>query len=190
MEKSIPVGISGRHAHVSQNDLETLFGKGFQLSNLKALSQPGQFAANETVEIVTPKGSLKKVRILGPVRKQTQVELSLTDAIKLGINPPVRDSGDLKDSPGLTIIGPQGQVDIKEGVICAARHIHMTPADAEKFNVKDKELVSVKIDGARGAIFDNVLIRVHENFQLELHVDTDEANAVMLKNGDMVTLIK
>lgn len=190
MEKRIPVGVSGRHLHVSQADLEVLFGKDYQLKPKKDLSQPGQYAAEETVEIVTAKGSIKNVRILGPVRKQTQVELSLTDAVKLGINPPVRDSGDLKNSPGLTIIGPKGQVSINEGVVCAARHIHMTPADAEEFQVKDKELVSVKIDGERGAIFHNVLIRIHETFQLEMHVDTDEGNAVMLKTGDKISLVK
>lgn len=190
MEKNIPVGISGRHVHVSQADLETLFGDGYELDTLKALSQPNQFAAQETVEIVTAKSSIKKVRILGPVRKQTQVELALTDAIKLGLTPPVRDSGDLKNSPGLTIIGPQGRVVIPEGVICAARHIHMTPDDAAHYQVKDKQLVSVEVEGERGALFHHVLIRVHENFQLELHVDTDEGNAVMLKNGDKVALVK
>lgn len=190
MERNIPVGISGRHAHLSQADLETLFGAGYQLNTLKALSQPDQYAAKETVEIVTAKGSIKNVRILGPVRKQTQVELSLTDAIKLGINPPVRDSGDLKNSPGITIIGPQGQVVIAEGVICAARHIHMTSEDAAYFQVKDKALVCVEVAGDRGAILRNVLIRVHDNFQLEMHVDTDEGNAVMLKTGDKVALVK
>lgn len=190
MEKLIPVGISGRHLHISQADLTTLFGEGYQLNIMKDLSQPGQYAAQETVELVTAKGAMKKVRILGPVRKQTQIELSVTDAIKLGLNPPVRDSGDLKGSPGLTIIGPNGQVTIDEGVVCAARHIHMTPADAEQFNVKDKELVSVQVLGSRGAIFCNVLIRVHDNYKLEMHLDTDEGNAVLLKNGEQVKLIK
>jgi putative phosphotransacetylase len=190
MPKQIPVGISGRHAHISQADLETLFGAGYQLNPMKDLSQPGQYAAQETVDISTEKGELKRVRILGPVRKQTQVEISLTDAIKLGVKPPVRDSGDLKDSPGLTVSGPKGKVTIPEGVICAARHIHMTPADAEQFKVKDKELVAVKIEGERGAIFNNVLCRVHESFQLEMHCDTDEGNAVMLKTGDKVSLVK
>jgi putative phosphotransacetylase len=190
MDKLIPVGISGRHLHVSQEDLETLFGAGYQLNNMKALSQPGQYAAKETVELATEKGSIKNVRILGPVRKQTQIELALTDAIKLGINPPVRDSGDLKNSPGLTIIGPSGRVTLKEGAICAGRHIHMTPADAVGFNVKDKELVCIKVGGDRAAILQNVLVRVHDTFQLELHVDTDEGNAVMLKTGDKVAIVK
>jgi putative phosphotransacetylase len=190
MSKNIPVGISGRHLHLSQADLETLFGKGYQLKPKKDLSQPGQFAAEETVEIATEKGSFKSVRILGPVRKQTQIELALTDAVKLGVNPPVRDSGDLKQSPGVIITGPNGQVTIVEGVICAARHIHMTPADAAAFNVKDKELVSVKVDGERAAILCNVLVRIHETFKLEMHLDTDEGNAVMAKTGDKVALVK
>jgi putative phosphotransacetylase len=190
MEKLIPAGVSGRHVHVSQADLETLFGQGYQLTPMKDLSQPGQYAAKETVELQGEKGTIKNVRILGPVRKQTQIELALTDAVKLGVNPPVRDSGDLKNSPGLTIIGPNGQVKLDEGAICAARHIHMTPADAAAFGVKDKDLVSVKVGGDRGAIFQNVLVRVHETFQLELHVDTDEGNAVALKTGEKVQLIK
>jgi len=190
MSKNIPIGISGRHLHISQADLETLFGKGYQLTPMKDLSQPGQYAAQETVEVKTEKGSFKSVRILGPVRKQTQIELSLTDAIKLGIKPPVRDSGDLNQSPGATIVGPQGQVTINEGVVCAARHIHMTPADAAVLNVKDKELVSVKLDGERGAVLCNVLVRIHDTFKLEMHVDTDEGNAVMAKTGDKVELVK
>jgi putative phosphotransacetylase len=190
MDKLIPVGISGRHLHVSQEDLETLFGAGYQLTTMKDLAQPGQFAAKETVELATEKGSIKNVRILGPVRKQTQIEVALTDAIKLGITPPVRDSGDLKNSPGLTIKGPSGQVTLKEGAICAARHIHMTPAEAAGFNLKDKEFVSIKVEGERAAILQNVLVRVHETFQLELHVDTDEGNAVKLKTGDKVAIVK
>lgn len=190
MEKLIPVGISGRHAHVSQADLETLFGAGYELKPLKDLSQPGQYAAQETVDISTEKGEIKKVRILGPVRKQTQVEISLTDAVKLGLKPPVRDSGDLRNSPGLTITGPKGKTIIPEGVVCAARHIHMTPADAEQLGVKDKDLISVKIDGERGAVFNNVLCRVHPSFQLEMHCDTDEGNAVMLKTGEKVSVVK
>lgn len=190
MSKPIPVGVSGRHLHLSQDDLDTLFGKGYQLTPMKDLSQPGQYAAKETVEVSTEKGSFKSVRILGPVRKQTQIELALTDAVKLGVNPPVRDSGDLKQSPGLTITGPKGQVTIQEGVICAARHIHMTPADAECLNVKDKELVSVKVEGERGAILCNVLVRIHDTFQLEMHLDTDEGNAVMAKTGDVVAIVK
>lgn len=188
--KKIPVGVSGRHVHLSQANLETLFGAGYELKPLKDLSQPGHYAAQETVAVSTEKGEFKMVRILGPVRKQTQVEISLADAVKLGLNPPVRDSGDLKNSPGLAIAGPKGSVAIPEGVICAARHIHMNPEDAEQLGVKDKDLVSVKVEGERGAILNNVLCRVGDSFQLELHCDTDEGNAVMLKTGDKVSVLK
>ena len=186
----IPVGISGRHVHVSRADLDILYGKDYQLQKMKDLSQPGQFACNETVDIVTPKGGFNRVRILGPERKQTQVEVSLTDSVKLGLKPPVRDSGSLDGSPGIKIIGPAGEIDLDSGVIVAYRHIHMTPADAQKFGVKDKEIVKVRCQGERGLIFDQVLIRVHETFALEMHIDTDEGNAAMAKTGDVVELIK
>lgn len=189
-QAKIPVGISGRHVHVSPEHLNILFGEGYRLRPMKDLSQPGQYAAHETVDLVTEKGGFKNVRILGPERKQTQVEISLTDAIKLGLNPPVRDSGDLKGSPGLTIVGPKGSVKIDCGVIAACRHIHMTPKDAAEYGVKDKDVVHVRCSGERGLIFDNVLIRVHDNFQLEMHIDTDEGNAAMLKTGAQIELIK
>ena len=153
----IPVGISGRHVHVSRADLDILYGKDYQLQKMKDLSQPGQFACNETVDIVTPKGGFNRVRILGPERKQTQVEVSLTDSVKLGLKPPVRDSGSLDGSPGIKIIGPAGEIDLDSGVIVAYRHIHMTPADAQEFGVKDKEIVKVRCQGERGLIFDQVL---------------------------------
>lgn len=187
----ITVGVSGRHLHVSQEHLAILFGEGYELHPYKDLSQPGQFAAQETVDLVTEKGGFKKVRILGPVRKQTQVEIALTDAVKLGVNPPVRDSGDLKNSPGLTIVGPKGSVTLDEGVIAACRHIHMTPADAAQYGVKDKDIVKARVGSEdRCLIFDKVLIRVHENFQLEMHLDTDEGNAAKAKTGDIVEIIK
>lgn len=190
MSKLIPVGISARHVHVTREHLDILYGKGYQLTVKKDLSQPGQFASEEQVDLVTEKGSFKKVRILGPERKQTQVEITLTDALKLGIKPPVRDSGDLKGSPGLTIVGPKGEVKIEEGVIAACRHIHMTPADAAEFGFKDKDVVKVRCAGERGLIFDNVLIRVNENYRLDFHVDTDEGNAAKLNNGDTVEIVK
>jgi len=189
-EKPISVGISARHVHVSRKDLDTLFGEGYQLTVKKDLSQPGQFASNEQVDVVTEKGSFKGVRILGPERKQTQIEISLSDAMKLGLKPPVRDSGDLAGSPGVTLVGPKGTVQLNEGVIVAQRHIHMTPADASEFGVEDKEVVQVRCTGERGLIFDNVLIRVHKDFALEMHVDTDEGNAAMCKTGDTIELIK
>ena len=139
---------------------------------------------------MTQKGGFNRVRILGPERKQTQVEVSLTDSVKLGLKPPVRDSGALDGSPGIKIIGPAGEIELDKGVIVACRHIHMTPADAEEFGVRDKEIVKVRCQGERGLIFDQVLIRVHETFALEMHIDTDEGNAAMAKTGDIVELIK
>ncbi|MDR3565862.1 MAG: phosphate propanoyltransferase [Negativicutes bacterium] len=189
-KSAIPVGISARHIHVSKEDLETLFGEGYELHTYKTLSQPGQFAAEETVDLMTEKGSFKKVRILGPVRKQTQVEVALTDSMKLGIVPPVRDSGDLKASPGLTVVGPKGSVVLQEGVIAACRHIHMTPADAAECGLKDKDVVQVRVGSEdRCLIFDKVLIRVHDNFKLEMHLDTDEGNAAKAKTGDIAVIL-
>jgi putative phosphotransacetylase len=190
LHKKIPVGVSARHIHISREDLDILFGKGYELTPIKDLSQPGQYAAAEQVDLLTEKGSFKKVRILGPIRKQTQVEISLTDALKLGLNPPVRDSGQLAGSPGITVVGPKGEVKLTEGVIAACRHIHMTTEDAAKFGVHDKQVVRVKIEGDRGLIFDQVLCRVHDTFALDMHLDTDEANAAKVQNGDTVELIK
>ena len=186
----VPVGLSNRHIHLSKEHLDILFGSGYELTKMKDLSQPGQYAADEKVDVVGLKGTLKGVRILGPTRKETQVEVSVTDSFVLGINPPVRDSGDLLDSPGAKIIGPKGEVTIDKGVIVAARHIHMHISDAENFGVKDKETVSVKVEGKRGLIFDNVLVRVHQDYALEMHVDIDEGNAASLKNGSMLKLLK
>ncbi|MCK9524466.1 MAG: phosphate propanoyltransferase [Limnochordia bacterium] len=182
----VPVGVSNRHIHLSQQDLETLFGAGYELTVRNDLSQTGQFAAEETVAIEGPKSSMAKVRILGPTRKETQIEISRTDSFALGLTPPVRDSGFLEGSPGLTLVGPNGKVDLDKGVIIAQRHIHMTETDAESFGVKDKEMVSVRVGGERGVTFDHVLVRVRNDFVLEMHIDTDEANAAMLGNGQLV----
>ncbi|TWH49132.1 phosphate propanoyltransferase [Sporomusa sp. KB1] len=190
MSKAIPVGVSARHVHVTREHLAILFGEGYQLTVKKPLSQPGQFASEEQVDLITEKGSFKKVRILGPERPQTQVEISLTDALKLGIKPPVRDSGNLKGSPGLTIVGPKGQVTIEEGVIAACRHIHMTKADAAELGLKDKDIVKIAFGGERSLIFDQVLIRVSDNYKLDCHLDTDEANAAKIGNSDTVELLK
>ncbi|NLL49588.1 MAG: phosphate propanoyltransferase [Firmicutes bacterium] len=186
----VPVGVSNRHIHLSQTDLETLFGAGYSLTVRNDLSQTGQFAAEETVTIEGPKSSMANVRILGPTRKETQVEISRTDSFALGVKPPVRDSGSLEGSPGLTLVGPKGKVTLDKGVIIAHRHIHMTEADAETFGVKDKEMVSVRVGGERGVTFDNVLVRVRNDFVLEMHIDTDEANAAILGNGQMVEVIR
>lgn len=189
-KKMVPVGLSNKHIHLSQEHLDILFGEGYELKKFKDLSQPGQYAAEEKVDVVGVKGTLKGVRILGPVRKETQIEVSLADGFVLGVNPPVRDSGDLIDSPGAKIVGPKGEVVIEKGIIAAARHIHMHTSDAEKFGVADKEEVSVRVEGKRGLIFENVLVRVHKDYALEMHVDIEEGNAAGLKNGTMVELLK
>lgn len=185
----IPIGVSGRHIHLSQEHLETLFGNGYQLKIMKDLSQPGQYAASECVNIIGTKGMIEKCRILGPVRKATQIEISVTDSFKLGVKPVVRDSGDTANTPGCVITGPAGAVILKEGVIVAARHIHMSLKDAAKFGVKDMDRVSVRTTGPKGVVFQNVLVRVSDKFALDFHVDTDEANAAMLKTGDLVEVI-
>jgi len=187
LTQQIPVGVSNRHVHVSQADLEVLFGPGYPLKEMRPLAQPGQYAAEEVVTLVGPKGRLDKVRILGPVRRETQVEIAQTDAYKLGVSAPVRDSGDLDGTPGVTILGPAGQVTLEKGVILACRHIHMTPADAEVFGVKDQDRVSIKVAGERPTTFEGVLIRVSPSYALELHLDTDEANTALLRNGEYVT---
>lgn len=189
-KKMVPVGLSNKHIHLSQEHLDILFGEGYELKKFKDLSQPGQYAAEEKVDVVGVKGTLKGVRILGPVRKETQVEVSFADGFVLGVVPPVRDSGDLIDSPGAKIVGPKGEVVIEKGIIAAARHIHMHTSDAEKFGVVDKEEVSVKVEGKRGLVFNNVLVRVNKEYALEMHVDIEEGNAAGLKNGSMVELIK
>lgn len=188
-EKMLPIALSNRHLHLSQEDIETLFGKGYELNKFKDLSQPGQYAAVEKVDLVGPKGTLKGVRVLGPARPSTQIEISLADGFALGLKPPVRDSGDVAGSPGAKIVGPQGEVELKEGIIAAARHIHMHTDDAEKFGVVDKQRVKVKTTGERAVVFENVLVRAHHTFALEMHVDNDEGNAAGVKNGDMVELI-
>jgi putative phosphotransacetylase len=187
---SIPCGVSNRHVHVSQKDLEALFGTGYQLNSLKDLSQPGQFAAKECIMLVGPKGVIERCRILGPVRPATQVEVSTTDCFKLGVKPVVRDSGDTANTPGCVIVGPNGAVNLAEGVIVASRHVHMSPKDAENFGLKDMDRISVKSSGQKSVIFNNVLVRVSEKFALDFHIDTDEANAAGIKNGDMVEIFK
>lgn len=184
----IPIGVSNRHVHVTQEDLETLYGKGFQLTKKSDLKQPGQYASNETVIIRGPKGEFDRVRILGPVRKQSQIEISRTDSFRLGIRPPVRESGDLSGTPGLEMIGPKGTVFLPQGAIIALRHIHMTPQQADAMGVKDKDIVEVETFGERCGIFGDVLIRVSDQFSLEMHVDVDEANACALGNDDYVMI--
>ena len=177
MEKKVIIETSARHIHLTCEHVDVLFGAGHVLTNKKDLSQPGQFACEEKVELVGPKGTLK-VSVLGPERKATQVELSYTDARTLGLkNVPVRESGDIAGTPGLKLVGPCGEVEISEGVIIAKRHIHMTSSDAAAFGVADKQIVSVKVEGDRGLVFGNVVVRVNDSFALAMHIDTDECNA-------------
>ncbi len=187
----IPVGISGRHAHLTKEHLEILFGSGYELTVLKDLSQPGQYAAEEKIDVVSPQGRvLEGVRILGPTRKGTQIEISQSDAIRYKFVAPVRSSGHTAGSGSAKLVGPKGEVEINEGVIIADRHIHFSPEDAKVFGISDKDVVSLKIDGIKAGILDNVLCRVHESFRLDCHLDTDDGAAFMLKNGDTVTLVK
>ena len=176
MANTFIVETSARHAHVSRAALDVLFGQGHELTNKKDLSQPGQFACEEKIEVVGPKGSVK-MSILGPCRPESQVEVSYTDARALGIVPPVRESGDIAGTPGVKLVGPCGEVELENGVIVAKRHIHMTPEDAEALGVSDKEIVSVKLNTARPTVYGDVVVRVSPKFALAMHIDTDECNA-------------
>ncbi len=185
------VETSARHVHVSQADLEVLFGAGYQLTKKKDLSQPGQYACEERVDVVGPKKTLTGVSILGPTRPATQVEISLTDARAIGVVAPIRESGDVAGSGACKLVGPKGEVEIAEGVIAAKRHIHMTPADAEEMGLKDKDVVSVKVDSdGRAIVFGDVVVRVNANFALAMHIDTDESNAGCVAPGTMAEVIK
>jgi len=179
----VPVGISNRHIHLSQGHIEVLFGEGYSLNKIKDLSQPGQFASEEMVTLIGPKGEISGVRVLGPARKVSQVELSRTDSFKVGLKPPVRDSGKLEDSPGIDVKGPKGIIHMEQGVIIAARHLHMTPKDGIKYSLKDGDYVSAVVPGERGGVLDQVLVRISRDYALDLHVDTDEGNAFDLANG-------
>lgn len=189
--RMIPIGVSARHCHLRVSDMHILFGKGYELSKKAALSQPGQYAANETVTIVGPKGSIERVRILGPLRKATQVEISYTDAIKLGLDPPIRESGNIHGSSPITIVGPNGSIYLEEGLIIAQAHIHMSPTDAGNFGVQDGEYVKVEVQNElRPLIFAKVRVRVSPNYVLEMHINTDEANAGNIITGQYGRLLK
>ena len=186
MEKTVLVEVSARHVHVTQEALETLFGKGYELTKKKDLSQPGQFACEERVQVIGEKSSFPAVSILGPVRPECQVEISASDARSIGVKAPVRESGDVKGSGACKLVGPKGEVELSEGVIIAKRHIHMTPEDAEKYGLSDKQIVSVKIDSAeRSLVFGDTVVRVSPKYALAMHIDTDEANAVLAAPGTM-----
>ncbi len=188
---TVPVGISNRHIHLSAADLETLFGKGYELTPIKELSQPGQFACKEQLTIVGPSlRPIEGVRVLGPVRSASQVEISRTDSFTLKIKPPVRESGDIKGSAPITIIGPKGVVTLKEGCIIANRHIHMSEEEGRSFGLKDGDYVDVEVKGERRTTFYDVQVRVNKAFRLEMHIDTDDANAAGIGNGFKVKIIR
>ena len=187
-EIPIPIGVSAHHVHLSQADVERLFGEGHQLTPRSPLSQPGQFASEEQVRLIGPRGSVDRVRVLGPARGSTQVEISRTEGYALGINAPVRMSGDIQGTPGLYMEGPKGQIDINEGVIYAQRHLHMTPGDARRLDLSDGDIVRLRVGGGRELIFGDVAVRVSPKFKLEFHLDTDEANAAGVNTGDQAFL--
>ncbi len=190
MAKQFIVETSARHVHVTQKDLETLFGAGYQLTPKKYLSQPGQFASEERVDVVGPKKTLSRVSILGPVRPETQIELSLTDARSIGVTAPIRESGDVQGSGTCKLVGPCGEVEVPEGVIAAKRHIHMTPEDAKEFGVEDKQIVSVKVDTeGRALTFGDVVVRVSPKYALAMHIDTDESNAACAGGNTMGEIV-
>jgi acetate kinase len=177
------VEVSAHHIHLTQDHVEALFGQGHQLTKHADLSQPGQYACKEQLAIVGPKGRIERVRVLGPARKYTQVEIAMTEQFKVGVHPPIRESGDIADSPGCTLEGTAGSVKLDRGVICALRHVHMTPEDALRYGVRDKSVVRVRLAGDRKLVFGDVLVRVDPSFALAMHIDTDEANAANVQTG-------
>ncbi|WP_144548579.1 phosphate propanoyltransferase [Bacillus sp. X1(2014)] len=185
----IPAGVSNRHIHLAPEDVEILFGSGFSLTPYRELSQPGQFSANEQITLMGPKGVIQNVRILGPARGETQVEISITDGFQLGIHPPVRLSGSLEGTPGLTLIGPKGCISLQKGVIVAKRHVHMSVEDADRHHLQQGDQLIIQTLGDRPIIFTDVVVRVNPNYRLDFHVDLDEGNAASLKTGDQVKIV-
>lgn len=190
LQGTFEVEASGRHIHLCQEDLETLFGKGYQLTKAKDLSQPGQYACQERLAVVGPKGTFQNVVILGPTRKESQVEISLTDCLHLGTKAPIRESGDTEGTPGVVLVNGDKSVSLSKGLIVAKRHVHMSPEDAKRANVVNREIVQVKVEGDRPLIFDDVVIRVHPEFVTAMHIDYDEANACGFKKGMRGRIIK
>lgn len=188
MEFQVPVGVSNKHVHISRADLDVLFGPGYELTIKKELSQPGQYAAEEKVEVIGSHSSMT-MRILGPVRSQTQVEISVSDSFSLGVEGVLRESGNTAGTPGIVLRGPQGEVKLEEGVIVAARHIHLHSDDAKRFGVENKQIVKVRVNGPRAMLFEEVLCRVDPSYSLDMHIDTDEANAAGISNGDFAQVI-
>ena len=190
LDSSFEVEASGRHVHLSRKELDALFGTGYELTKAKDLSQPGQYASKERLTVVGPKGAFHNVVILGPVRKESQVEVSLTDCLQLGVKAPIRESGDIEGTPGIVLVNGDKSVSLEKGLIVAKRHVHMTPEDAEKIGVKNHDIVKVKVEGARPLIFDDVVIRVSPKFATYMHIDYDEANACGFKKGTRGRIIK
>jgi propanediol utilization protein pduL len=190
LDGSFEVEASGRHVHLSRKELDALFGTGYELTKAKDLSQPGQYASKERLTVVGPKGAFHNVVILGPVRKESQVEVSLTDCLQLGVKAPIRESGDIEGTPGIVLVNGDKSVSLDKGLIVAKRHVHMTPEDAEKLGVKNHDIVKVKVEGARPLIFDDVVIRVSPKFATYMHIDYDEANACGFSKGIRGRIIK
>ena len=190
LDSSFEVEASGRHVHLSRKELDALFGTGYELTKAKDLSQPGQYALKERLTVVGPKGAFHNVVILGPVRKESQVEVSLTDCLQLGVKAPIRESGDIEGTPGIVLVNGDKSVSLDKGLIVAKRHVHMTPEDAEKIGVKNHDIVKVKVEGARPLIFDDVVIRVSPKFATYMHIDYDEANACGFSKGIRGRIIK
>lgn len=190
LDGSFEVEASGRHVHLSRKELDALFGTGYELTKAKDLSQPGQYASKERLTVVGPKGAFHNVVILGPVRKESQVEVSLTDCLQLGVKAPIRESGDIEGTPGIVLVNGDKSVSLDKGLIVAKRHVHMTPEDAEKLGVKNHDIVKVKVEGARPLVFDDVVIRVSPKFATYMHIDYDEANACGFSKGIRGWIIK
>lgn len=190
MGYKVEIGISNKHLHLCQADIEKLFGAGHELTPKKDLVQPGQFACEERVDIVGPKSTLKNIRVLGPARPETQVELAMTDARAIGISAPIRESGKLDGTPGCKLVGPEGEVELEKGVIVALRHVHLSPEQAEEAGVKDKDIVKLKIEGERAVVYDNVLVRSGDGHFREAHLDTDEGNAACCGSDTVAEIIK
>lgn len=189
MKEFVPVSISARHVHIQEEHIELLFGKGYRLTKFRDMSQPGQYACEERVTIKGPTGMIEGVRIVGPARKQTQVEISRTDSRKLGVSPPVRQSGDLQGSSPIAVVGPKGYIELDEGCIIADRHIHMSPKVAHEYGVASQQKVATLIHGPKGGIMNNVTIRVDERYALDMHIDTDDANAFGLNGGEQLKIV-
>lgn len=188
--RQVPVGVSMRHIHLSRREVDALFGRTYQLTPLRPLSQPGQFACQECLDVIGPKGVLHKVRILGPERPAAQVELAQTDCRAIGVQAPVRASGNVEGTPGVLLQGPRGVLQLSQGVIIADRHLHMSTAQAAAFGLSDGDTVRVRIDGGKPGILDGVLVRAGDKYELDLHLDTDDANAFQLKQGQLVTVLE